>query len=345
MSKTKITIQDVADIAGVSITTVSRVINKNYPVKESTRLKVEKAIEELKFRPNMLARGLINNKTFTIGVIVPSIANLFFPGVIKGIENKAKEWGYTLFLSDSEGNPKEEKRLLAKLIDRQVDGIIMIDPRKQNIQDGYLEEVTKNIPLVVINGYSKGVRCHFVLNDQEMGTYGALQELIKEGHKKIAFLRGKDSYSYDIKEHIYYDLLQKEEILIRKDNILVIEDGNSTETADLSMEAVMKRMGEKSAPTAIFACNDNMAVGALNGVRKLGLRVPEDVSIIGYDNTMISQLTEPKLTTVDQNMFLLGQKAADRLQEVMSNKEESYTKIVLENKLIRRGTVGKAKDK
>lgn len=343
MEKNKVTIQDVAKRAGVSITTVSRVMNKNYPVKESTKVKVEKAIEELNFTPNMLARGLIRNKTYTIGVIVPSIANLFFPTVVKGIEHYMKAHGYTIFLSDTEGDAKEERKIITTLMDRQVDGIIIIDPRNENIKNGYLEEVTKKIPLVVINGYSKGIKCHFVLNDQEMGTYDALSYLLECGHKNIAFLRGKDSYSYDLKEQVYYDIHEKHDMVINQENVLLIEDGNSIQTSDLSMAAVMERLEGKKPPTAIFACNDTMAVGALNGIKKAGLRVPEDVSVIGYDNTMISQLTEPKLTTVDQNMYELGQKAARRLNEIMKDKNESFMRIVLENSLIKRDTVATLK--
>lgn len=339
MGKRKVTIQDVAKQSGVSITTVSRVINKNYPVKESTRIKVEKAIKELNFTPNMLARGLIRNKTYTIGVIVPSIANLFFPTVVKGIEHYMKDHGYTILLSDTEGDYKEEQKIITTLLERQVDGIIIIDPRNDNMKSGYLENMTDKIPLVVINGYSKGIKCHFVLNDQEMGTYDALNYLLECGHKNIAFLRGKDSYSYDLKEQVYYDTHENNNMIINGENILVIEDGNSIQTADMSMEMVMERLQSKKPPTAIFACNDTMAVGAMNGIKKLGLRIPEDVSVIGYDNTMISQLTEPKLTTVDQNMYELGQKAARRLKDIMGNKDEGFMRIVLETSLIKRDTV------
>lgn len=344
MTNNKVTIQDVAKEAGVSITTVSRVINKNYPVKEATKIRVEQAIKKLDFSPNLLARGLINNQTYTIGVVVPSIANLFFPTVIKGIEHYMKSKGYTILLSDSEGNPKEEKKLIQTLMDRRVDGIIIMDPRNENIKNGYLEEVTEKIPLVVINGYSKGIRCHFVLNDQEMGTYEALEYLVEAGHHNIAFLRGKASYSYDLKEQVYYDVYKRFGLSLNKENLLCIEDGNSIQTADLSTEKVMDRLNKANPPTAIFACNDTMAVGTLNAAKKIGLKVPEDISIIGYDNTMISEMTEPKLTTVDQNMYQLGQKAAKRLREIIKKEDDSFIKIVLENKLIKRETVSTIKE-
>lgn len=335
----KITIQDVAKEAGVSITTVSRVMNNNYPVKESTRKKVEKAIEDLKFSPNLLARGLINKTTFTIGVIVPSIANLFFPTVVKGIESYMKIQGYTLLLSDTEGNPSEEKKIVQTLMDRRVDGIIVIDPRKDNLNNGYFEEIAKEVPLMIINGYSKGIRCQFVLNDQEMGTIQAMNHLIEMGHKNIAFLRGYNSYSYDLKEDIYNEYVSKHNLVDSPSNRLVIKDGNSIQSTELSMEIVMERLKQPNPPTALFACNDSMAVGALNAVKKLGLSIPDDLSIIGYDNTIISQLTEPKLSSVDQNMYKLGEVAAKRLHSIIKNNSEEFTKTVIETNLVKRDSV------
>jgi LacI family transcriptional regulator len=159
------TISDVAKLAGVSMTTVSRVLNKNYPVKEATRIKVEKAIGELEFKPNLLARGLIHNKTQTIGILTPSIENLFFSEVVKGIDSVMKERGYTTFLCNTEGDPKQEQRMIDNLKDRSVDGIITINPRTKNIKSGYYQTLSKQIPVIIINGYNRGIQCNYVLND------------------------------------------------------------------------------------------------------------------------------------------------------------------------------------
>lgn len=336
----KPTIEDVAKEAGVSITTVSRVINNNYPVAQKTRKKVEDAIKKLDFTPNYLARGLIQKKTHTIGVLVPSITNLFFPAVVKGIERKFKDLGFTLFLCNTEGTAKEEKKHIKTLMERQVDGIIMIDPRTENIKNGYLEKITKEIPLVLVNGYHKGIRCNFVMNDQEMGTAGALEYLIELGHENIAFLRGAHSYSYDLKEEVYDEVLKKHQLPIKKENILIVEEGNSIETVDLSMEEVKKRLQENHPPTAIFACNDWMATGALNAAALLHISVPKQLSVIGYDNIVISALSHPKLTTVDQNMATLGETSADLLFEIIENENKDPKKIILNTTLIKRGSCG-----
>lgn len=336
----KITIQDVARKSGVSITTVSRVMNNNYPVKKETREKVEKAIEDMNFTPNSLARGLIKRKTDTIGILVPSIANLFFPTVINGIAQFMEEKGYTLITCDTRDR-KVELRQLKNLTERRVDGIIAIDPSTSVIKDGIYEQLSKELPLVIINGYNKNIKCNFVLNNQEMGTIEALEYLITLGHKKIAFLKGKNSYSYDLKEEVYYDILNKNNICINKDYLITIDTGNSTETVDMSMDAVLKVITNANPPTAIFACNDWMALGALNACQKMNINVPEKISIIGYDNITISQMSQPKLTTVDQNMYKLGSLSAKMLYENIEETEVLNKKIILNTSLIKRDSCAK----
>ncbi len=337
----KLTIEDVAKKAGVSITTVSRVINNNYPVKESTRKKVEKVIADLNFKPNSLARSLIQKKTFTIGVVVPSITNLFFPEVVKGIERFMRQNEYTLFLCETKENAGDEKLLIDRLRERQVDGIIVIGSTIENVKNGYFEEITDEIPLVLVNGYNRGVRCNFVLSDEELGTVEALNYLLELGHRKIDFLRGAQSYSYDLKEEVYFSVMRKNNINVSKDNILIIPTGNSLETVDLARDIVKERLMKVERPTAIFCCNDWMATGTISAAKQMELKIPGELSIIGFDNIVISQISEPKLTTVDQGMFKLGQGAAELLLEVIEgkNKKGSLKKIILETKLIRRESV------
>lgn len=328
------TISDVARLAGVSITTVSRVINNNYPVKEETRRKVERAIKELDYKPNLLARSLINKKTKSLGVVVPSITNLFFPVVVKGIQNISDREGFSLFLCDTDSRGEKEKKQIQNLIEKQVDGILVIDPLMDNIENDFYEKIALNIPLVIVNGYHKGIRANFVLSDQEMGMIQAMEYLIGLGHKDIAFLRGKDSYSYDLKEALYYELLKKHKIAVKEENILKIKDGNGLETVALTIEIVEERLEKANGPTAIIACNDWMGIGAVQAAKKLGKSVPKDLSVIGYDNILISELSEPRLTTVDQNMYALGETAAKLLIEIIEDTATNFKKIIMDTHLI-----------
>ena len=325
------TIQDVAKEAGVSITTVSRVMNKNYPVKESTRVKVEEAVEKLSFRPNMLARGLVQSDTKTIGILTPSLENLFFSEVIKGIDSIIGPKGYTTFLCHTEGEPEKEKEIIASLLNRQVDGIIMIDPRKENVVSGYFENLAKDVPLLLINGHSQGIQCNYVLNDAEAGVLEALKYFSGEGVDSIAFLRGKKSYSYDIKEEVYKDFMKGQGY---SEEIIMIKDGNEAHTVEQAKEAVMEMLSKDKRPKGLLACNDWMAVGALNAAKTLGIAVPDQFRIIGFDNTIISQITEPKLSTVDQQMTRLGELAAKRIFKMMTKDDTEKQKIYLETKLV-----------
>ena len=151
--KMKASIRDVAREANVSMSTVSRVMNKNYPVKEETKIRVEKAVEKLKFSPNTLARSLICQNTKTIGILVPSIDNFFFPTVIKAIEYELKINGYSIYLCDTGNSAAEEIKYVKSFMGKQVDGIIVIDPKTENMKNGFYEEASEDVPLVSINGY------------------------------------------------------------------------------------------------------------------------------------------------------------------------------------------------
>ena len=331
--KHRTTIGDVATEAGVSISTVSRVINDNYPVSSKTRVKVEKAIKKLKFNPNMVARSLIAKKTNTVGIVVPGITNMFFTMVVKGIENACRLRNYTILLSDSEGDGHREVECVQNLISRQVDGIVIADPVTENMIRLKYDEIAQHTALVFINGYAADSNMNYVLNDESEGALKALEYLIGLGHKDIRLIRGNRSYSYDIKENVYRDTMAEHKLAIGKQSIINVGDGNSVETVDNASKVVYSILKGSVKPTAFFACNDLMAVGALNGCKKAGVVVPDDISIIGFDGIMISEISEPKLTTVDQNMFELGNRSALMLIDIIENNAANGQKIVLKTQL------------
>ena len=203
----KLTIADVAKKANVSVATVSRVMNGNYPVKEETKKRVLEVIEELKYIPNMQARELTRQKSSTIGVVVPSINNMFFPEVINGIQNILKLNSQSLVLVCSENNKKEEQTCINNLLSRNVSGIIVIDPNTQNIKSKFYNNISKQTPIVFVNGHSVSANISSVSNDEAMGASMALNHLLENNHKNILFVRGKDSYSYDIKEKVYKETM------------------------------------------------------------------------------------------------------------------------------------------
>lgn len=332
-----ITINDVAKEAGVSISTVSRVLNGNYPVKKETREKVEVAIKKLNFQPNPIARSLVSKKTMSIGVVVPSITNMYFTEVIEGIERYCFNKEYDVYLSVTNGDYKHEKKMIDKFLEKYVDGIIVVDPQTKNIKNGYIQAIAKKIPLVCINGYHENIEINFIISDEKKGTKDAIQYLYELGHKKIAFVRGENSYSYDIKEAIYYDYVNKSN---QKPIIINVKDGNSIDVVENTKQKIINLHNNEYIIgrdiTAFFTCNDLMAVGTLNGCIELNLKVPDDISVIGFDNIILSQMTSPKITTVDQNMRLLGERAAKVILDLICDNRMNYLKIFIDTFLIKR---------
>lgn len=339
----RITIEDVAREAKVSITTVSRVINNNYPVRSETRARVEKAILKLDFNPNTLARSLIIKRTNTLGIVVPSVTNMFFTMVVQGIEKECRALGYTVLLSDSDGDGEREIGCVRNLMSRQVDGLIVVDPATENMEQHRYDDIIKHIPIVFINGKNLNSDMNFVLNDERKGTRDALNYLIDLGHKNIAFIRGSKSYSYDIKEQVYRETMAEHGIEEGKLQVVNIGEGNNVETVDNTSNIVYSMLSCHNKPTAFFACNDLMAVGVLNACRKAGVAVPGDLSIIGFDNIIVSELSQPKLTTVDQNMPELGRLAAEMIIENINNEIKTGKCVVLKTNLIIRGSCASPK--
>lgn len=336
----KITIQDVAKEANVSVATVSRVINGNYPVKAETKEKVQKVIQDLNFIPNIQARELTKQKSTTIGVVLPSINNMFFPDVVTNIETELKSKGYSLILCCSNNDSIEESQCINDLLARNVAGIIVIDPNPITINSKLYNNVAKTIPLVFVNGHIKVPNISSISNDEEIGAEIALDYLLSNNHKNILFIRGESSYSYDIKEKKYIEMLSS--LNNYKENYIInIGKGNGSETVETTFKKVISSLKSNKEITAIFACNDLMAVGAINACKRLNLSIPTDISIIGFDNIELSKIIDPKLTTVDQNMSLLGKNAAELLLEKIENNNEISKQIILNNKLVIRDTVNK----
>lgn len=333
----KVTIVEVAKKANVSVATVSRVINGNYPVKEETRENVLRVIKELDYTPNAQARDLIKQTSTNIGVVVPSISNMFFPQVINGIEEYLNDSKYSIFLCTTSGDKSKEKDRINELISRNVAGIIIVDPTVQNSKSKFFNDVAKSVPIVFVNGYTNSSNISSVSNDEESGAYMAMNYLLESGHKNILFIRGENSYSYDIKERVYIELM-KDLNNFNEDYVLNIGKGNSIETVNKTSECCIEILDNNRNITAVFACNDLMGIGVVNACKRLGINIPKDLSVIGYDNIELSEMIEPKLTTVDQNMYLLGKNAAVLLTEKIQDGNKYSKKILLNNFLIKRDT-------
>ena len=335
----KATIIDVAAKAGVSVATVSRVVNANYPVKEETRKRVLAAIDSLQYVPNLQARELNMKRSSTIGVVVPSLYNMFFAEVIDGIEEHLRQDAYSLLLCCAKNDSRQEAKCIMDLMGRNVCGIIVISPNTENMETNFYDGIAKKLPLVFVNSYVKIPHVSYAANDEAQGTKEALAFLWNLGHRKILFVRGINSDSYRIKEEAYVSFMQEKQVLC-PELIVNIGEGNNTSTVDRTAEILAEKIRELK-PTAILTSNDLMGVGAVHACKREGKKIPEEISIIGYDNISLSHMIDPKLTTVDQSMQKLGSVAASLLIEKLQSGQAKQ--VVLEPVLVERETTSRVK--
>lgn len=335
-------INDVAKEAGVSITTVSRYLNNSYPVNVNTKKTIQAAIDKLNFKPNAIARGLVNKKTNTVGIIVPYITNMFFPEVVRGISDHCNTKGYDIILANSKSDGFEEKKSVENFLERQVDGIVIIAPKIEKLPASFYSKLNKTVPLVLVNKYFDDSDITFIYNDEKDGAYKATEYLLDLGHRNILFISGsQNSYSSVVKIDGFSEALKDRGIIQKnnvEDNILI-----SDYTSENAYKLIKSNMDYVKKYSAIFCANDLMAIGVIKALRSEGLEVPKDFSVIGFDDISISSLYEPGITTVSQNINSLGKISGDAVIKLIE-KEEVLKNQVLKTQLIVRDSCSRLKE-
>jgi DNA-binding LacI/PurR family transcriptional regulator len=329
------TINDIAKEAGVSTATVSRVINK-LSVSAEKRQRVEEAIQKLDYTPNVMARGLMNKSTGAVGVLTTSMSNPYSMEITEAVERWFRERGTMQFLGCTEGDQAQERRYLNDLVSRQVDGIIVIDPANENVESGFFRTAAGRIPLVLIHSIPTLTDISSVVIDQPLGMVRVMDHLFRLGHRDIAFLRGRYGFSYDIKERAWRESLVQAGATPSEERLVVVEDGNTEQAIAQVRDELVKRFQSGTVPTALFACNDLMAMGALEAASQVGLRVPDDLSVVGHDNTILA--LHGKLTSVDLKMRSLGLAAADLLAHLIEGTDTEPRRVMFVPDLVLRDT-------
>ncbi|HET7577901.1 MAG TPA: catabolite control protein A [Bacillales bacterium] len=322
------TIYDVASEAGVSMATVSRVVNGNPNVKPSTRKKVLDAIERLGYRPNAVARGLASKKTTTVGVIIPDISNVFFSELARGIEDVATMYKYNIILCDSDQNKEKELHLFNTLLEKQVDGIVFMGGR---ISDEHVEEFKKSpVPVVLAATVDEQGETPSVNIDYKQAAYDAVQFLVEKGHQQIAMVSGPlvDPINGHYKFEGYREALGEADLPF-EDRFVTVGDY----TYDSGVEAVEAFLKQEEKPTAVFVGSDEMAVGVIHGAQDAGYRVPEDLEVISFNNTRLALMVRPTLTTVVQPMYDIGAVAMRLLTKYMNHEEVEDHAVVLPHRI------------
>lgn len=329
-----VTIYDVAREASVSMATVSRVVNGNPNVKPATRKKVLECIERLGYRPNAVARGLASKKTTTIGVIVPDISKSYYSELSRGIADIATMYEYNIILSNSDERTTREVELLEDHLGKQVDGLIfMSDSISEEVRK---EMATANVPIVLAGTLDVTNQLATVNIDFEEAAYEAVNQLIANGHKRIVLV--SSPFTRDInrisKRAGYIRALQDAGLAVEE--ALIIETGDSYDSAYEAWKEIRELPGK---PTAIFATNDTMAVGVLNGICDEGLSVPGDYEIICFEHSILARVVRPQLTTIVVPLYDLGAVAMRLLTKLINGEEVDQEQVILPFRLEERNSL------
>ncbi len=324
------TINDVAKQAGVSTATVSRIINKQTGYTAETRQKVVNIIQEIGYKPNAIARGLVNKRTKTIGVLLPSLSSRLASALLKGIENSAHQLDYSVIICNTESDGKRTIEYLDVLSEKQIDGIIITSEWLKDVYEEAIEAM--KIPVILVLTSSSHLQIPYIKVDDYRASYQATKYLIGRGHKEIGMISGtkKDKLAGFPRIKGYKQALSDNRLTISEDRI--VYGDFAYKSGIRCMEELLER---SPGITALFAASDEMAVGALSCAYKKGVKVPDDLSIIGYDDTQDAEMAIPPLTTVHQPIYEMGEKAV----EMLLNTKEAAGSVVMPHHIVERDSV------
>ncbi|MGA2381072.1 MAG: LacI family DNA-binding transcriptional regulator [Spirochaetia bacterium] len=311
------TIKDIGREANVSYATVSRAFNNKYGVKPETRARILEVAKRLNYSPNGIARGLVNKRTKSIGLIIPDITNPYFPEVARGIEEGAKEQGYSVFLCNTNWEQDRQAQYIELLAEKRVDGLIIAPV--SNAVDPAQERLFNSIPVVYVDRPPQNTQRSYVVIDNIRGGFIATRHLIEAGYRKIGFI-GAVEQSMPVDERLegFKMAMERYGLPIEERDIKL---GHFTQEAGTKL--IREMIGGGDYPRAIFAENDLLALGVIEGVRSLGLAVPADVAVVGFDDIHFASFENVQLTTICQPKYEMGKAAVRILLEEISWKEHA----------------------
>lgn len=326
-------IQQVAKEAGVSVATVSRVLNNPSTVATKTRIKVEKTIKQLNYEPSSLGRNLRNLESRLLLVMIPSISNPFYFEIIKGIETAALKKHYNIMLCETDSDPDRENIYFDLVRTRMADGIISMDPA---VNMDTLMEMARRFAIIQCSEYAIDSGIPYVSIDSVSAAYLAVRHLINIGHKKIALINSDTNFLYARqREEGYKKALKEHGITLNPDYIYHTNQLGF----NYGRQAMRNILKLEDRPTAVFAVSDVLAIGALKEIKAVDLHVPDDIAVVGFDKIEFSNMTNPTLTTVAQPMYNMGTIAATMLMHKIKGKE--VENVILDHELvIRESTLG-----
>jgi len=334
MRSAQITIKDIAKELGVSVSTVSRALKDHPDISVKTKKRVQDLANKLNYKPNAIALSLRKSKTNVIGLVIPQIVHHFFSSVISGIEELAYEKGYNVIICQTNESYEREVSSIQTLIASRVDGIIISMTKKTKDFEHFRNIERSNIPMIFFDRTCPDIETDKVIVDDYKAAFEATEYLIKTGCKKLAHYSGPDNLTISKKRLLgFKDALIKNNLPLNEDFIIKCD---SFKKAKKRTEELIKK---GDIPDAIFAVNDLTALGALVTLKKHSLKVPEDVSIMGFTNGLISKISDPPLSTVEQNGFDMGYATTNiLLNRIEGDKSDETKTVFIPTKLILRKT-------
>jgi len=332
----KPTIYDVAQAAGVSIATVSKVINGTGRISDKTRKHVTDIMQQLKYQPSMVASALTGKRTYTVGLTLPDLANPFFAEIARAVEDRGHEYGFNVFICSTDNDQEREIKYFTLLTQKRVDGVIVATRTEKDL---FLKKLfQQHIPIAIITGEMPALAVDTVMVDDYLGGYQAGKHLIELGHRRIAVL-AEDAGALSNRERIRGCHQALAAAGIQPDEQLVEVGGF---TVGGGKEATSRLLELAEPPTAIFACNDLLAIGAIQAARERGMQLPQQLSVVGFDNTILATIIDPPLTTIAQPIQEIGRQAMDLLVQEIKGEKSAKQRVVLMPELVVRGSTAEA---
>lgn len=325
-----LTIKEIALQSGVSVATVSRIMNNQEGYSEETRRKVQMVIDKTGYKPNAVARGLVKQRTHTIGVLLPEVTNRFSSELIHGIESVSHQNGLSVIICNTDQDGIRTREYLSVLSEKQVDGVIFCS---EQLRDEYIQDLKHmRFPVVLVSTYSYKYQCPYIRVDDRMAAYSAVEFLIDKGHSRIGMVSGspKDPIAGRPRIEGYRQALEDRDIAFSEDRISYGDF--HYESGLKAAEVLLSRCPEI---TAIFAASDEMALGVLSYAYRSGRKVPDDLSVIAYDDTQDARMSIPPLTALHQPIFEMGEKAVN----ILLGLEKQTGGIIMPHYIVERESV------
>ena len=326
------TMKDIARIAGVSLSTVSHVVNNTRFVSEEIKQRVQKVIDELNYKPSLVARSLKMKETNTLGMLVTTSNNPFFAEVVRHVERYCEQHNYHLILVNTDGNSENLKKHLERLLSKQVDGLLLMCAEPQDLDPKIMANI--QLPMVVIDWWLQPLNADLIHENSELGGYLATKALLDAGYRKIAVVTGETSKPITASRLAGYKRAISEQNL-QIEPTWIIESHFSYEGG---VNAGKEMLALANRPDAIFAMSDTIAIGLYQTLLQAGLRIPQDMAVIGYDNIELAQYLAPPLSTIHQPKARLAKKAVEQLVARIRQPNKPIENIQLTPELIVRAS-------